>query len=331
MKKKVLFAAMLSATLLGATQAVKAHPGRTDGNGCHTCRTNCEKWGLAYGEYHCHNGNSSASSSNSSSNQTKPSTNTTTNSYTTSKPTVTKPKIDYKAIGKKEGYAAKIKEPNRNLKNIKYKYKDSNYRSAFDKAFLQDEKELRKKSETLAKQNGEKDAITTEKYQLATLPKNIIKEVYTKHYKEAYDAKEKLKLNEIYAMADKDAFTNIYNEEEAKRSFDLKKFSKHYISEYNTYRENYIKEKKNFLEMSKTNGKEDAKEHEDKNYQFLDSVKDTKFYKEAKAAYDASYDDNLVEVNPIESAIILGVFIIIIYVIVRKIKKIIKRRKLAKG
>ena len=49
MKKKVLFAAMLSATLLGATQAVKAHPGRTDGNGCHTCRTNCEKWGLAYG------------------------------------------------------------------------------------------------------------------------------------------------------------------------------------------------------------------------------------------------------------------------------------------
>lgn len=67
MKKKVLFAAMLSATLLGATQAVKAHPGRTDGNGCHTCRTNCEKWGLAYGEYHCHNGNSSASSSNSSS------------------------------------------------------------------------------------------------------------------------------------------------------------------------------------------------------------------------------------------------------------------------
>lgn len=163
------------------------------------------------------------------------------------------------------------------------------------------------------------------------MPKNIIKEVYTKHYKEAYDAKEKLKLNEIYAMADKDAFTNIYNEEEAKRSFDLKKFSKHYISEYNTYRENYIKEKKNFLEMSKTNGKEDAKEHEDKNYQFLDSVKDTKFYKEAKAAYDASYDDNLVEVSPIESAIILGVFIIIIYVIVRKIKKIIKRRKLAKG
>jgi len=32
-----------------------AHPGRTDFNGGHTCRTNCEKWGLKYDEYHFHN------------------------------------------------------------------------------------------------------------------------------------------------------------------------------------------------------------------------------------------------------------------------------------
>lgn len=31
-----------------------AHPGRTNRYGCHTCRTNCERWGLSYGEYHCH-------------------------------------------------------------------------------------------------------------------------------------------------------------------------------------------------------------------------------------------------------------------------------------
>jgi hypothetical protein len=31
-----------------------AHPGRTDKYGCHTCRTNCPRWGLSYGEYHCH-------------------------------------------------------------------------------------------------------------------------------------------------------------------------------------------------------------------------------------------------------------------------------------
>jgi hypothetical protein len=34
---------------------VSAHPGRTDPKGCHTCKTNCEKWGLKYGKYHCHN------------------------------------------------------------------------------------------------------------------------------------------------------------------------------------------------------------------------------------------------------------------------------------
>ena len=43
--------------------ACQAHPGRTDGSGCHTCRTNCEKWGLSYGEYHCHNGGGSSSGS----------------------------------------------------------------------------------------------------------------------------------------------------------------------------------------------------------------------------------------------------------------------------
>ncbi len=34
---------------------VFAHPGNTDAYGCHTCRTNCPKWGLSTGEYHCHN------------------------------------------------------------------------------------------------------------------------------------------------------------------------------------------------------------------------------------------------------------------------------------
>lgn len=33
---------------------ILAHPGRTDGSGCHICRTNCTSWGLSYGEYHCH-------------------------------------------------------------------------------------------------------------------------------------------------------------------------------------------------------------------------------------------------------------------------------------
>lgn len=37
-----------------STTQVSAHPGRTDASGGHTCRTNCEKWGYGYGEYHTH-------------------------------------------------------------------------------------------------------------------------------------------------------------------------------------------------------------------------------------------------------------------------------------
>lgn len=52
---------------------VEAHPGRTDSNGCHTCRTNCAKWGLSYGQYHCH-GKTNSSTNTSSSNTNKTTT-----------------------------------------------------------------------------------------------------------------------------------------------------------------------------------------------------------------------------------------------------------------
>nr|DAR49035.1 MAG TPA: Big defensin [Caudoviricetes sp.] len=52
MKKHIIFVLFV---FILSFLPVQAHPGKTDGDGCHTCRTNCEKWGLEYGEYHCHN------------------------------------------------------------------------------------------------------------------------------------------------------------------------------------------------------------------------------------------------------------------------------------
>ncbi len=54
MKKRKILILAVSLTLLSINFAL-AHPGRTDSSGCHTCKTNCEEWGLSYGEYHCHN------------------------------------------------------------------------------------------------------------------------------------------------------------------------------------------------------------------------------------------------------------------------------------
>ena len=65
MKSIVFLAFFLSSLLLYIYPVtIHAHPGRTDANGGHTCRTNCEHWGLDYGEYHYHGGGSSMESTN---------------------------------------------------------------------------------------------------------------------------------------------------------------------------------------------------------------------------------------------------------------------------
>lgn len=62
MKLKYSFLFTLLLTIILSFSAIAyAHSGRTDSSGCHTCKTNCEKYGLQYGEYHCHNGGSSSS------------------------------------------------------------------------------------------------------------------------------------------------------------------------------------------------------------------------------------------------------------------------------
>lgn len=58
-KKIAMF--LIALGLVAAPLSASAHPGRTDANGGHTCRTNCAKWGLEDGEYHYHNGGGSSS------------------------------------------------------------------------------------------------------------------------------------------------------------------------------------------------------------------------------------------------------------------------------
>ena len=65
MKNITSFIALMLVLFFFPVQMLEAHPGRTDANGGHTCRTNCEKWGLQYGQYHYHNGGGSSSPSKS--------------------------------------------------------------------------------------------------------------------------------------------------------------------------------------------------------------------------------------------------------------------------
>ena len=48
----------LSAAFLLLAYPATAHPGNTAADGCHYCRTNCDKWGVTWNERHCHNAKS---------------------------------------------------------------------------------------------------------------------------------------------------------------------------------------------------------------------------------------------------------------------------------
>lgn len=56
--KKAVFILLSLVILLVVASPAEAHPGNTAADGCHYCRTNCDKWGVAWNERHCHGGGS---------------------------------------------------------------------------------------------------------------------------------------------------------------------------------------------------------------------------------------------------------------------------------
>ena len=55
--------AVLAIVFLAAAAAGLAHPGGRASDGCHFCRSNCEKWDLEKDERHCHDDGSASSAS----------------------------------------------------------------------------------------------------------------------------------------------------------------------------------------------------------------------------------------------------------------------------
>lgn len=123
MKRKIKRLIMIMIVILSPLY-VEAHPGRTDSNGCHTCRTNCAKWGLSYGQYHCHG---RTNSSNSSSNTNK----TTTTKVLDSNKNIKSISIDNTNIEVNDTMEYntynKVNNIDIILESIKSKYEISNY------------------------------------------------------------------------------------------------------------------------------------------------------------------------------------------------------------
>lgn len=125
MKRKIKRLIMIMIVILSPLY-VEAHPGRTDSNGCHTCRTNCAKWGLSYGQYHCH-GKTNSSTSTSSSNTNK----TTTTKVLDSNKNIKYISIDNTNIEVKDTMEyntySKVNNIDIILESTKSKYEISNY------------------------------------------------------------------------------------------------------------------------------------------------------------------------------------------------------------
>ena len=123
MKKKIKGLIMIMIVVLSPL-CVDAHPGRTDRNGCHTCRTNCAKWGLRYGQYHCH-GRKNSSTSSSNTNKT------TTTKVLDSNKNIKSISIDNTNLEVKDNMEyktySKVNNIDIKLESTKSKYEISNY------------------------------------------------------------------------------------------------------------------------------------------------------------------------------------------------------------
>lgn len=122
MKSKIKRLTMIMIVALSPLY-VEAHPGRTDSNGCHTCTKNCAKWGLRYGQYHCHGKTNSSTSGNTSK--------TTTTKVLDSNKNIKSISIDNTNIDVKDTMEyktySKVNSIDIKLESTKSKYEISNY------------------------------------------------------------------------------------------------------------------------------------------------------------------------------------------------------------
>lgn len=154
------------------------------------------------------------------------------------------------------------------------------------------------------------------------MPSNIIEKVYVEYYKESYDTKEQEYYNEIEANAKSNAYEMIYNEEDKnEKAYDLDKFKQYYKEAYEKYISKYTEEKNELLETASKMGEEDGKAGEEADYSFLEKIKNTKLYQEAKDVYQKSYDENKSNNSLLIGTITVAIFGIIVIGIIIKIRK----------
>jgi hypothetical protein len=191
------------------SNTVNAHPGRTDANGGHTCRTNCEKWGLRYGQYHYHNGGSSDSGGGSSSGSTS--------TVQPSGPSPEEIAEREKSQGEKDGYAAGLKAGYEGKTETpspsgSYAYQEG-YNAGYKKGYTEGAKKLeveKSKARNEGYEFGKKSdsIIIPKKYQ----NNEHLKAAFEEGFRKAVFERDEIKKKEYAKLGYQDGIKDIKNE-----------------------------------------------------------------------------------------------------------------------
>ncbi|MFC0560924.1 YHYH domain-containing protein [Halalkalibacter alkalisediminis] len=225
MKKFLVIAGLLILTLFLSVQETFAHPGRTDSNGGHTCRTNCEKWGYKTGEYHKHNGGTKNTSSSTNTTAPKP-------SYT--QVDVDKGKVAGEANGFDDGYSRAAKTTNTDSGNQGFKIGyAAGYEAGYNEGLKKIREEDRLDGSNLGKEEGKSTYRKKGENEVSYLDTKSEdwNDAYKEAFLKAFEREEKIHSSEIagydlgYSLGELIIPEHFSNDEELKKSFE-KNFKK---------------------------------------------------------------------------------------------------------
>jgi hypothetical protein len=206
--KKVSLIMTVLMMFFAASNTVNAHPGRTDANGGHTCRTNCEKWGLKYGEYHYHNGGGFGGGSSSGSTSTVQPSGPSPEEIAEERE---------KSQGEKDGYAAGLKagyegKPDIPSPSGSYAYQEG-YNAGYEKGYAEGAKKLeveKPKARNEGYEFGKKSdsIIIPKKYQ----NNEHLKAAFEEGFRKAVFERDEAKKKEYAKLGYQDGIKDIKNE-----------------------------------------------------------------------------------------------------------------------
>lgn len=344
-RKYLMFVFLLLCSVIllrDSLQHVDAHPGRTDANGCHTCRTNCAKWGLAQGEYHCHGG----SSSNSTNGDTNRSQSSSVNSAIVQQEEQARLQAEKEEKEKQAQIAAeKQKEAEKEAEKIKgeqagYQYRMDHpdqeqqdlagysdfYVEGYQNGIARAEKDLIDKTRQLADEHAKVDAST-----LLTpseeVPAGVKTELYLVEYKEKFESYEHEYFDDIKLDAQHSAQIDVYDGY-GKGAYEEEIEDKGKIIYKETYEDNfafYTNEIESVKAFVKETGFADGRNGKEKTDASYLSYENYKVFTEFQRIYDAAYEEgrNYGTFTTIVSGMLI---VLMIYLVIRRRKK--KRAKL---